>query len=98
VGAGAVKKQVGRRVEVRGDAADALRRYSGRVTEVVSEAGLDAVERAVSAARVVVDALLGTGVDGTVRGLGASAIARLNHAAGIAGDVPAPGAPPVFPR
>ena len=89
---------VGRRAEVRGDAADALRRYSGRVTEVVSEAGLDAVERAVSAARVVVDALLGTGVDGTVRGLGASAIARLNHAAGIAGDVPAPGALPVSPR
>jgi len=79
---------LGRRGEVRGDAANALRRYSGRVTEITTEAGLDAVARTAGAARVVVDALLGTGVDGTARGLVAAAIARLNRAIGIAADAP----------
>ena len=79
---------LGRRGEVRGDAADALRRYAGRVAEITAEAELDAVERAVGGAHVVVDALLGTGVDGMARGLGASAIERLNHLTGAGEDRP----------
>jgi hydroxyethylthiazole kinase-like uncharacterized protein yjeF len=79
---------LGRRREVRGDAADALRRYAGRVAEITAEAELDAVERAVGGAHVVVDALLGTGVDGMARGLGASAIERLNHLTGAGEDRP----------
>lgn len=76
-----------RRGEVRGDAAQALRRYAGRVEEITAEAGLDALERAVSAAHLVVDALLGTGVSGSARGLTAAAIAHFNRAAGAdAGD------------
>jgi len=84
---------LGRRGEVRGDAADALRRYPGRVGEITAEAGLDAVERAMGGAHVVVDALLGTGMDGMARGLGASAIERLNHVTEAGEDRP-PHLPP----
>jgi hydroxyethylthiazole kinase-like uncharacterized protein yjeF len=79
---------LGQRRDVRGDAAEALRRYAGRVGEITAEAGLDALERAVGGAHVVVDALLGTGVDGTARGLGASAIERLNHVTAMGEDRP----------
>jgi ADP-dependent NAD(P)H-hydrate dehydratase / NAD(P)H-hydrate epimerase len=67
-----------RRAEVRGDAAAALRRWTGRVEEVTSEAGLPAVESALAAADLVVDALLGTGLEGPARGLLGEVIARLD--------------------
>ena len=73
---------------------EALRRYAGRVEEITAEAGLDALERAVSAAHLVVDALLGTGVSGSARGLSAAAIARFNRAAGAdAGMIGRPASP-----
>lgn len=88
---------LGRLGEVRGDAADALRRYPGRVKEITAPAGLDAVGRAVGAAHVVVDALLGTGVDGMARGLSAAAIECLNRVTGVGADAPVdrPPRPPV---
>ena len=66
-----------RRAEVRGDAALALRRWTGRVEEVASAAGVAAATEAAVRADIVVDALLGTGVEGPARGLMADMIARL---------------------
>jgi hydroxyethylthiazole kinase-like uncharacterized protein yjeF len=74
----------GRR-EVRGDAAQALQRWTGRVEEVRDAASLGGVERAIAAADIVVDALLGTGLEGPARGLVGECIARLAR----------PGGPPV---
>ena len=68
---------VGRRDEVRGDAADALRRWRGRVEEVDDSRGL---ARALGDADLVVDALLGTGVSGPARGPVAGAIEAINRA------------------
>ena len=77
-----------RRADVRGDAALALRRWTGRVEEVTDAAGLGAVERAIAEADLVADALLGTGLEGPARGLVGECIARLGRAT-------AAGAPPV---
>ena len=68
---------VGRRAEVRGDAADALGRWRGRVEEVEEPSGF---ARALGGADVIVDALLGTGVSGAARGPAAAAIAAINRA------------------
>ena len=70
---------VGRRSEVRGDAAGALGRWKGRVDETVGAPDLDAIDRALADAALVVDALLGTGTEGPARGLMAEVIARLEH-------------------
>lgn len=72
---------VGRRGDVRGDAAIALGRWRGRVDEVIDESGLDVQAGALARAHIVVDALLGTGLAGPARGLMASAIAAVNACA-----------------
>jgi len=68
---------VGRRAEVRGDAADALGRWRGRVEEIADPRGL---ARGLGAADIIVDALLGTGVSGAARGPAAAAIEAVNRA------------------
>ena len=68
---------VGRRDDVRGDAADALARWRGRVEEIEDPRGL---ARALGDADLVVDALLGTGVSGPARGPVAGAIEAINRA------------------
>ncbi len=68
---------VGRRAEVRGDAADALGRWRGRVEEIVDPRGLAS---ALGGADLIVDALLGTGVSGAARGPVAAAIEAINRA------------------
>ena len=70
---------VGRRAEVSGDAAQALGRWRGRVEEVVTAAPSATVVGALREADVVVDGLLGTGLDGPARGLTASVIAAINE-------------------
>lgn len=70
---------VGRRAEVGGDAAQALGRWRGRVEEVVTAAPSPTVVGALREADVVVDGLLGTGLDGPARGLTASVIAAINE-------------------
>jgi ADP-dependent NAD(P)H-hydrate dehydratase / NAD(P)H-hydrate epimerase len=67
------------RPEVRGDAAAALARWRGPVDEVTSAAALATVERALAGADLVVDALLGTGLEGPARGLVGEVIARLER-------------------
>ena len=74
---------VARRAEVRGDAAEALGRWRGRVEEIADPAGLAS---ALGAADLIVDALLGTGVSGAARGPVAAAIEAINRAG--AGGVP----------
>jgi NAD(P)H-hydrate epimerase len=74
---------VGRREDVRGDAADALGRWRGRVEEIGDASGL---ARALGVADLIVDALLGTGVSGAARGPVAAAIEAINRAG--AGGVP----------
>lgn len=68
---------VGRRDEVRGDAADALGHWRGRVEEIADPSGL---ARALGGADLIVDALLGTGVSGAARGPVAAAIEAINRA------------------
>src|SRR5262245_15523419 len=55
---------VGRRSEVKGDAALALERWRERITEIDEETEVPALARALSEADVIVDALLGTGLTG----------------------------------
>jgi NAD(P)H-hydrate epimerase len=69
---------VGRRDEVKGDAAQALTRWRGRVHELMDDRGLPALRQALARADVVVDALLGTGAKGPARGLMAQTIETLN--------------------
>ena len=84
---------IGRRSEVKGDAALALERWRGRITEVVEEREVEALGRDLSDADVIVDALLGTGLTGPARGLFATAIAAVNDAGRpvVALDVPSGG-------
>ncbi len=72
---------IGRRSEVKGDAALALERWRGPIVEIVNEQQLEALGRDLSQADVIVDALLGTGLTGPARGLFATAITAINHAA-----------------
>jgi NAD(P)H-hydrate epimerase len=71
---------VGRREEVQGDAARALRRWRGGLAEVTTAAGIDALQAALAGAALAVDALLGTGLTGPARGQVARAIEALNAA------------------
>ena len=70
---------VGRRAEVRGDAAQALSRWRGRVEEILTAAQAAAVGDAARRADVLVDGLLGTGLEGPARGLTASVIEAVNE-------------------
>ena len=71
---------IGHRSEIKGDAALALKRWRGRITEMADERAVDALHRELSDADVIVDALLGTGLTGPARGIFASAIAAVNGA------------------
>jgi NAD(P)H-hydrate epimerase len=71
---------VGRRAEVRGDAAAALARWRGRVEEIHDDGEPGALARALERADAVVDALLGTGLTGPARGPVAAAIETVNRA------------------
>ena len=51
---------LGRRADVKGDAADALARWRGKIEEVRSEADLLTVSAALDEVDLIVDALLGT--------------------------------------
>jgi NAD(P)H-hydrate epimerase len=66
------------RGDVTGDAAAALARWRGRITEV-SEGGPLALDRDLAAADVIVDALLGTGLTGPGRGRIAELIESVNE-------------------
>ncbi|MBI2526176.1 MAG: NAD(P)H-hydrate dehydratase [Candidatus Rokubacteria bacterium] len=89
-GAGVRVLLCGRRAEVRGDAARALGRWRGRVEEIVTVAQAAAVGDAARAADVVVDGLLGTGLEGPARGITASVIEAINdsRAPAVALDLP----------
>jgi NAD(P)H-hydrate epimerase len=69
---------VGRRADLKGDAAWALGRWRGTVDEV-DAAGLPRLRRALAEADVVVDGLLGTGLTGPARDATALAIAAINE-------------------
>ena len=68
----------GGRAEIQGDAAQALRRWTGHVEEIRDGAGVTTAARAAAGAAIVVDALLGTGVEGPARGVVGDMIARLD--------------------
>ena len=70
----------GRRSEVRGDAAAALRLWRGGVEEIPPEPDPSGLARPLARAHVVVDALLGTGLTGPARGSAAEAIEAINRA------------------
>lgn len=76
---------VGLRAEVKGDAAQALGRWRGKVEEIRDEGDMAVVARALGEADIVVDALLGTGLTGPARGVVAQVIERLNNSSGRAG-------------
>jgi len=68
---------------VRGDAARMLtgwRRAGGRVRECVTAADIDGLRRSLGRATVIVDALLGTGLNAPVEGLHATIIDAMNAA------------------
>src|SRR5258706_1224858 len=71
---------VGRRAEVRGDAAAALGRWRGRVEEIVEPA---AQGGALDVGALIVDALLGTGVSGAARGAVVAAMEAVNRAGAV---------------
>jgi hydroxyethylthiazole kinase-like uncharacterized protein yjeF len=71
---------IGRKAEVKGDAALALGRWRGRTEEVVEEAQVRALGEELASAYVIVDALLGTGVSGPARGPAAAMIDAVNGA------------------
>jgi hydroxyethylthiazole kinase-like uncharacterized protein yjeF len=73
---------LGRRAEVKGDAAKALRRWRGRVEEINGDEGLATVRSALTEADIVVDALLGTGLSGAAHGLLAHTIELVNDVCG----------------
>jgi NAD(P)H-hydrate epimerase len=70
---------VAAREEIGGDAADALRRWRGRVEEIHSDGDLGALTRVIGRADAVVDALLGTGLTGGARGLVGAVIELINR-------------------
>src|SRR5262245_1923736 len=71
---------VGRREDVRGDAAAMLARWRGAVTTIESAGQVEALQRRLSRAGVVVDALLGTGLNAPVEGTLAAVIDAINAA------------------
>ena len=68
------------RREVRGDAAEALAGWRGRVEAIDAGPDPGALVRALESAELVVDALLGTGVTGAARGQVWAAIDAINEA------------------
>ena len=82
-----------RKRDVQGDAKRNLQawtRLKGRVDEVTAEDDLPAVQRQLARAGVIVDALLGTGLNAPVSGIHAALIDRMNAADApvVAVDVP----------
>ena len=80
-GAGVTVLLLGRREEVKGDAAEVLRRLSAgaggvQLREVVDEAGLAGVGEDFESADLIIDAVVGTGFKPPLRGL-ASAVREL---------------------
>jgi NAD(P)H-hydrate epimerase len=71
---------VGRTDDVRGDAAEMLRQWTGAVTTIETTGQLDALRRKLARAGVVVDALLGTGLNAPVEGVHADVIEAINGA------------------
>ena len=71
---------VGRREDVRGDAAAMLARWRGALTTVESAGQVEALQRRLARAGVVVDALLGTGLNAPVEGTLAAVIEAINAA------------------
>ncbi len=71
---------IGRRSDVEGAAAGALARWRGQVGEVLAEPALGVLKRALAQSRLIVDALLGTGLTGPAHGLMARAIELMNGA------------------
>ncbi len=71
---------IGRRSDVKGDAALALKRWRGRIEEIAAESRLRALGPVLAQADVIVDALLGTGLTGPAHGLVAEAIGAVNAA------------------
>lgn len=81
---------VGRPEEVRGDAALMLRKWKGRTETVTDASRLPALRQRLAGAAVVVDALLGTGLDKPVEGLMAEVVDAITMALRpvLAVDVP----------
>ncbi len=81
---------VGRREDVGGDAAGMLAQWRGAVTTVESPGQVEALRRRLGHAGVVVDALLGTGLNAPVEGTFAAVIEALNaaHRPVLAVDIP----------
>ena len=71
---------IGRRSDVKGDAALALKRWRGRIEEIAAESRLRALGPVLAQTDVIVDALLGTGLTGPAHGLVAEAIGAVNAA------------------
>ncbi len=71
---------IGRRSDVKGDAALALRRWRGPTEEVVAPSRLRTIDRDLADVSVVVDALLGTGLTGPAHGPVADVIDAVNAA------------------
>lgn len=69
----------GRRADVKGDAARALGGWRGRLGEIASPERITTATSALNEAEVVVDALLGTGLEGPARGLMAALIEAINE-------------------
>jgi ADP-dependent NAD(P)H-hydrate dehydratase / NAD(P)H-hydrate epimerase len=76
---------LGSRADVKGDAAQALSRWRGKVEEIGNDGDLPVVSAALDEADLIVDGLLGTGLSGPAHGLVAHAIERLNESAARAG-------------
>ena len=74
------------RADIKGDAAQALARWRGKVEEIGGDAGLPRLSAALDEADLVVDALLGTGISGPAHGSVAHAIARLNESSARTGN------------
>ena len=70
---------VGDRSEIKGDAAVAMKRWRGKITEMAEQQAVAALPGDLADADVIVDALLGTGLTGPARGLFAAAIAAVNR-------------------
>ncbi len=81
---------VGRREALQGDAAEMAERWQGTVTTVESPGQVEPLRRRLAQAGIVVDALLGTGLNAPVEGTFAAVIEAINAAAKpvLAVDIP----------
>jgi len=71
---------VGARDAVSGDAGHMLRRWRGKTREIAGDGDVEALRSALTGARLVVDALLGTGLNAPVTGLAAAVVEAINAA------------------